>query len=83
MVTESIPQTIERYKIRANVFLKNNVRAFIIDELDNYYFCEILKVEEDFISVRNFKGRKEGRIETVYFIDINKLVEYKDLNELV
>ncbi len=83
MVTESIQDKIERYKIRAEVFFKDGVRSFIVDYLDNYYFCDVLEVTENSISVKNFKGRKEGLTETIYFVDIVKFVPYKDKSELI
>ena len=82
MDTETIREKIERYKIKADLFLKNNLKAFIIDIQDNYYFCNVIKVNEDSINIKNFNGRREDIEEEIYFVDIIKFVGYKDLEDL-
>lgn len=83
METETIRERIERYKIRAELFLKNNIKAFIKDVQDNYYFCNILKVNGgDSISIKHFKGKRKDIEKEIYFVDIVKFVEYKDLEEI-
>ncbi len=68
----------ERHKEKARIFLKNNTKAFIVDTLDNYYFCYILIIGEDHLYVKNFTGKKIGEEEEILWIDIIKFVEYKD-----
>ena len=37
----------ETKKEKAIIFLKNNIRAFIKDSYDNYYFCDIKEICPD------------------------------------
>jgi len=76
METESIKEKIERYKIKAELFKKENLEAFIKDTLDNYYFCYIIFAGEDRIYVQHFKGKKKFEKERIFYVDIVKFVEY-------
>ena len=78
METESIKKEIERYKIKAELFLKDNIKAFIKDTSDNYYFCHIIFAGEDCIHVQHFKGKKKLEKERIFYVDIIKFVEYDD-----
>jgi len=49
-----IRNKIERWTIKAEAFLKNNTKAFIVDINNTYYFCDILFVGEDGGYVYNF-----------------------------
>jgi len=72
-----IREKIERWKIKAEGFLKTNTRAFIVDVSDTYYFCEILFVGEDVIHIQNFKGPRMYEKERIYWADVVKFEEYK------
>lgn len=77
-----IRKTIERFKIKAEDFLNNNIRAFIIDVHDTYYFCDIILVGDEGIYIQNFKGFREGEKQRIFWADIVKFEEYKDKEEL-
>ena len=81
-MTNEIREKIERYKIKAEDFLKTNTRAFIIDTNDTYYFCDIVIVGEEGLYVQNFKGPREGQKERIFWADIVKFEGYKDKEEL-
>jgi hypothetical protein len=74
---ENAKEMIERYKGKAEVFLKNNTRAFIIDISNNYYFCDILVVGEDYLYVQHFTGKKKLEKERILWYDIIKFDEYE------
>ena len=78
METESIKEKIERYKIKADLFLKSKIKTFIKDTLDNYYFCYIIFAGDECIYVQHFKGKKKYEKERIFYVDIVKFVEYKE-----
>lgn len=71
-------EKIERWKIKAEGFLKNNTKAFIVDLNDTYYFCHIVFVGEDCIHVQHFEGSKKFEKERIYWADVIKFEEYKE-----
>ena len=75
---ETVKDKIERLKGKAEIFLKNNTKAFIVDIDDNYYFCDILLVGEDYLYVKHFTGKKKGEKERVVWFDIIKFEEYQE-----
>ncbi len=75
---ETVKDKIERLKGKAEIFLKNNTKAFIIDIEDNYYFCHIILVDEDYLYVKNFTGKKKGEEEKIVWFDIIKFEEYQE-----
>ena len=68
----------ERFKAKAEIFLRNNIKAFIVDVFDNYYFCEILFVDDDSIHVQHFTGKKQSEKERIFYPDIIRFEEYKN-----
>lgn len=81
MDTETIKEKIERLRIKAEIFLKNNTRAFIVDTSNTYHFCEILLVGEDYLYIYNFKGNRGGEKERIVWADIIRFEEYKERGE--
>lgn len=75
---EGIRQKIERWKIKAEVFLKNNTKAFIVDVEDHYHWCHILKVNEDSVEIKNFTGARKLEEERIYWSDVVKFEEYRE-----
>jgi len=73
-----IRETIERFKIKAEDFLKNNIKAFIIDVNDTYYFCDIILVGDEGVYIQNFKGVRKGEKERIFWADIVKFEGYKE-----
>ncbi len=68
----------ERMKAKAEIFLKDSIKAFIVDVFDNYYFCDIIFVGEDSIHVQHFTGKKKFEKERIFYPDIIKFEEYKE-----
>ena len=73
-----IKEKVARYKEKAEIFLRNKTKAFIEDIDKNYYFCDITKVEEDFIEVIGFAGRRKFERDKIYFTDIIRFEEYEE-----
>lgn len=78
---ETAKEKVERFKGKAEIFIKNNTPAFIIDISDNYYFCDILLVGEDYLYVQHFTGKKKGKKERIVWFDILRFEEYKEEGE--
>ena len=81
-MNNDIRETIERWKIKAEGFLKENIKAFIVDTNDTYYFCYIIFVGEGSVEIQHFKGDKKFEKERLYWPDIVKFEEYKDREEM-
>ena len=71
-------ERIERIKAKAEIFLKDNIKTFIVDTSDNYYFCYILLVGDNSIHVQHFTGKKMYEKVRIFYPDILKLEEYKE-----
>ena len=75
---DTVKEQVERFKGKANVFLKNNIKAFIVNTSDDYYFCYILSIDEDYIYVEHFTGKHLGEKDKILWFDIIKFEEYED-----
>lgn len=73
---EGIRKKIERLKVKAELFLKNNQRAFINTLEDNYYFCNILVIGDLFLEVYSFAGKRTGERDKIIWTDIIDIKEY-------
>lgn len=82
-MTNELRTTIERFKIKAEDFLDNDIRAFIVDVNNTYYFCDILLVGSEGIYVQIFKGTKQGEKIRIFWADIVRFDEYKEKEELL
>lgn len=80
---ETVKDNIERLKGKAEIFLKNNTPVFIVDTSDNYYFCYVLFIDEDYLYIKNFAGKREGEEEKIIWFDIIKFELYKEENEKI
>jgi hypothetical protein len=65
-------------KERLKLFCDNNIKAFITDTENNYYFCFIKEVTDSVVTVKNFAGKRAGQEETFLIIDIKELKLYKE-----
>lgn len=72
----------ETLKEKARIFLENDLKVFINDIYNNYHFCYIKEVREDWVIVYGFKGNRMGETTRILWLDIVKLSEYKDQEEL-
>lgn len=75
---ETAKEKIERFRGKAEVFLKNNTKAFIVDINNDYYFCDILIVGDDYLYIQHFTGKKKGEKERILWYDIIKFDEYEE-----
>jgi hypothetical protein len=82
MATETITEKIERFKLKAELFLREDIRAFIKDIYDNYHFCDIILVGEDYLMIQFFKGSRKGERLRIFWGDIIEISEYKEREEL-
>ena len=78
---ETAKEKVERYKGKAEVFLRNNIKAFIINTAGDYFFCNILLVGEDYLYVQHFTGKKKSEKERIVWFDIIKFEEYEEKKE--
>jgi hypothetical protein len=68
---------IERFKIKAEDFLNNNIKAFIVDINDTWYSCDIILVGEISLVVRNFEGNLIGKDQQLFWSDIVRFEEWR------
>ena len=73
-----INEKLDRLKEKAELFLKENTRVFIIDIYNEYYFCDILIVGENHLYIQHFKGKKKLEKERLMWLDIIRLDEYEE-----
>jgi hypothetical protein len=73
-----IRDKIERLKLKAEEILKERLRCFIIDVFNNYYFCDILFVGENYLVVQDFKGLRKFEKSRLWWADVVKLEPYKE-----
>lgn len=73
-----IKEKVERFKVKASIFLNKKIKAFIEDVGKDYYFCEIVSVQEDYIEVVGFAGRRKYERDRIFFIDILRFEEYEE-----
>jgi len=71
-------QRIQELRERAKLFLDNNLKAFIIDNKENYYFCYIKDVNDVLIRVNSFAGKRAGQNDELLLFDIKEIKLYKD-----
>lgn len=75
-------EKMERFKIKAERFLINNKRVFIVDVYDNFYSCYIIFVGDESLTVENFAGKLEGIKSYLFWEDIKDIVEFKGKGDL-
>ena len=76
---QGIREKAERFKVKAEIFLNKKIQAFIVDVENNFYFCDIKSVGENFVSVFCFAGKRKGKSDKLYFIEILRFEEYEEL----
>lgn len=69
---------IEHWRIKAELFLKNNTQCFIKTLDHSYHSADILLVGEDTILIYDFIKRKNFK---VYWIDITLFSEYVEVRK--
>lgn len=75
---------IQRWKATAEVFLKDDVKAFIKDVSGDLYFCDILLVGEDSIRIECFNPpQRKGKKFTLYWTLITEFNDYRQKEEVI
>lgn len=70
---------IEQWKILAELYLKENIKVFIKDFNDTWYFADILIVGEDTITFQCFEPEdKRDKKFTLYWQEISFFDKYKN-----
>ena len=77
-MNNELREKLERLRIKAEGFLKTNTRAFIVDTNDTYYFCDIIFVGEDTLTIENFKGIYANIKKRLFWADVVKFEEYQE-----
>lgn len=77
-MVEGIREKIERLKVKSEIFLNNNTKAFIKTISNDYYFCNILIVGEDYLYIYSFTGKRKGEKDRLIWTDISEIFEYKE-----
>jgi len=78
----NIREMVERFKVKSEYFFKSSEQVFIIDVDRNYYWCDILSIEENYIQVLNFKGKRKSEKSKIYWSDIIRLDKYRNQEEI-
>jgi hypothetical protein len=70
---------LKRLQERAQFFIDNSLRAFILDKsTDTYHFCFIKSYDNAIITVKDFKGKSAGHETDILLIDIDEIKLYKE-----
>ena len=77
-MANGLREKLERFIVKAEFFLKNDIRVFLVDIEDNYYLADVLFVGQDKITIQSFKGKLEGTKTTLLWADVIKFEEYKE-----
>jgi len=73
-------EKIQRWKLLADLFIKENARAFVKDIYDNWYPCYILFSGEDSVHVQHFEGKKKGEKDRIYWANVVKFDKHNSEN---
>ena len=77
-----IKDMIDRWKILANQFLKEDKRVYIKDIYDSYYFADIIFVGQDTVEIQCFEpSDKVNKKFKLYWANISKFKEYEEKEE--
>ncbi len=80
---ETVNNKLERLRAKAELFLKEDIKVFLKTYDNDYYFCNILLVDEDYITIYNFRGKRKGEKNRLLWLDVDELEEYKEETEEV
>jgi hypothetical protein len=67
-------------EILARYLKENDYKAFIIDNIGNWYFCDILSVSESIVHVFNFAGKRKGEESIIPLSTVKDIKLYKEKN---
>ncbi len=76
---DKVKDKVERWKLLADVFIKNNSKIFIKQINGDLHFCNIILVGEDSILIDNFAPiQREGKREKIWWLEIEDFAEYEE-----
>lgn len=79
MEKDKIKEKVERWKLLADVFIKNNSKVFIKKINGDLHFCLIVLNGEDSITVDNFAPKQRaGQRDKIWWFEIE---EFEESNE--
>lgn len=82
MEKDKIMEKVERWRLLADVFIKNNSKVFIKTITGDLHFCIIILSGEDSITVNNFAPeQRAGQRDRIYWLEIQEFEEYKEKEE--
>ena len=76
-MNDEIRNKIERWKLKAELFLEKNIKAFIVDIKNTYYWCDIIFVGENKITIQPFRNGKQLEKKLLFWVDIIEFEEYE------
>ena len=78
---EKVINKIERLKVKAELFLSKNIKAFIKSYSNDFYFCDLLSIGEDYLFIQDFTGKRKGEKNRLLWVDIEEIEEYREVGE--
>ena len=76
---DNVKDKVERWKLLADVFMKNNSKIFIKKINGDLHFCNIFIIEDDSITIDNFAPvQRKGKREKIWWFEIEEFEEYKE-----
>ena len=75
---DKVKDMVERYKEKADVFLKENIKAFITTVNGDWHYCYIVFVTDKYVYIQNASKDKLQKKERIFYVDIVKFEEYKE-----
>ena len=79
MDKDKIMEKVERWKLLADIFIKNNSKVFIKTIIGDLHFCIITLSGEDSITIDDFAPvQRAGKRFRIYWLEIQELKEYKE-----
>ena len=79
---EKVKDKVERWKLLADVFIKNNSKVFIKNINGDLHFCIILLNGEDSILVENFGPQQREKRDRIWWFEIEEFEEYKEKSSI-
>jgi hypothetical protein len=74
-MTETITEKVERLRLKAELFIKENTSTFIKTYSGDYYFGKIIASGENRLTFYSTRGRRNGQKDFLLFLDIDSIEE--------
>ena len=79
---DKVLDKIERWKLLADILIRQNKKAFIKKINGDIHFCDIVLNDEDNIMIVNFgPEQRAGVEEKIYWVQVEEFDEFKENNE--